>query len=285
MPMDPLQNDEVYWRRADSLVVSRPQAVRRPTARPVEAILLALSTPSRNKSALPHVRRTLPQGELFHRAIVGRVGKGCRVDCPELTGCDEHGRPLQDGHRHAHVLPLDLDGDERIDHVLVYALMGLGDAAQRAIRSLKRTWTKGGVGELQIAVVGRGHLDALRNLPEPLERGIRQLLGRPQGSQTWTSETPFVPPRFVKKTGRNTIVGQIHSELESRGLPPVESVELLKDESIALRHFVRVRHHGGQEPPCDAGYAIRLRLTEAVTGPIALGYACHFGLGLFAATD
>lgn len=257
--------------------------VRRP--RPVTAMLLSLKTRGGNNSALPHINRTLPQGELFHRAIVGRVGKRRRVDCPELTGRDQQGQPLRDGHRHAHVLPLDLDGDQRIDHVLVYAPMGLGGAAQQGIRSLKRTWTKGGVGELQIAVVGRGDLDALRNLPEPLNRHIGQLLGPPQRSKTWIGLTPFVPPRFVKPRGGNTIAGQIHAELESRQLPAATNIEVLSDESVAFRHFVRVRRHGGSSPPRDAGYAIRIQLTEHVCGPLTLGYGCHFGLGMFAAEE
>lgn len=275
----------LYWRRSDSFVVSHPRALRRPRARPVEAILLALTTPSRNKSALPHIQRTLPQAELFHRAIVERVGKGRRVDCPELTGRDEGGKPLRQGHQHAHVLPVDLDGDQHLDHVLVYTPMCLGDAAQNAIRSLKRTWTKGGVGELQVAVVGRGDLASLRRLTEPLDQRIEQLLGPPQGSCTWISVTPFVPPRFLKPRGPNTLPGQINAELASRNQPPAQEVEVLPwtGERLAMRHFVRCRRRGGAPPPVDIGFCVRFRLTEPVTGPLALGYASHFGLGMFAA--
>lgn len=275
----------LYWRRIDSLVVSHPQTIRSQSAHPVTAILLALSTASRRTSGLPHVRRTLPQGELFHRAMVGRVGKGRAVDCPELTGRDRRGQPLDHGHQHAHVLPLDLDGDNHIDHVLVYAAMGLRDAAQRAIRSLKRTWTKGGVGDLQVSVIGRGNLSSLRQLPGPLDQGVHRLLGPAQGSQTWTSETPFVPPRFVKSRGRNTIEGQIQAELASRDLPAALRIEVLAQDSVKLRDFVRVRHHGGNPPPQDIGYAIRIELPEPIQGPLTLGYASHFGLGRFAAED
>jgi len=31
------------------------------------------------------------------------------------------------------------------------------------------------------------------------------------------------------------------------------------------------------------GFAVRLLFDDPVPGPIALGYGCHFGLGLFAA--
>ena len=73
-------------------------------------MLLALTTPSGTKSALPTVKRVLPQAELLHRSLVARAGRGSQVDCPELTGRDAEGNPLK-GHRHAHVLPVDLDND------------------------------------------------------------------------------------------------------------------------------------------------------------------------------
>ncbi|MEA4883819.1 MAG: hypothetical protein VB144_09240 [Clostridia bacterium] len=38
--------------------------------------------------------------------------------------------------------------------------------------------------------------------------------------------------------------------------------------------------------PIQMGLAFRLTFAEAVTGSIALGYGCHFGLGVFVpATD
>src|SRR5262249_1360128 len=143
----------LYWRQRDLLQVGVPQGPRTREVSRVTTMLLSLTTPSGNRGALPACTRTLPQAELFHRAIVGRLGRGRSVHCPELTGRDEHGRPLQNGHAHAHTLPLDLDGDGRIDHLVVFARMGLGDAAQQAIRTLRRTWTKGGVGDLQLALV------------------------------------------------------------------------------------------------------------------------------------
>ena len=146
------------------------------------------------------------------------------MHCPELTGKDEHGRPLREGHRHAHVLPVDLDGDGRLDHIIVYAPMGLDDAAQQAIRTLRRTWTKGGVGNLQVALAGSGDLNMLRSLPKPLDRYIESLLAPQQGACVWFSETPFIALRFLKSRGSNTLVGQVNAELASRNLPPAVSV-------------------------------------------------------------
>ncbi|MEZ6128618.1 MAG: type I-U CRISPR-associated protein Csb2 [Planctomycetaceae bacterium] len=278
----------MYWRRTDALMVSKPSRRSKPTAHSVTTMLLAVSTTSRNKSALPSIARTLPQGELFHRAIVGRVANGQRVDCPEITGKDANGKALDGGHQHAHILPLDLDNDGHLDHILIYSPMGLGDAAQTAIRTMKHTYTKGGVGELQTALVGRGDLDSLRQLPEPLLSQIHKLLAPPEKCQTWISATPFVAPRHIKRNGKNTLLGQIQAELASRGLPAAKAVEVLQpgDELTGidvqkLRHFKRIRQHGGSPPPSDTGFALRLVLKSPINGPLTLGYASHFGLGLF----
>jgi CRISPR-associated protein Csb2 len=277
----------VYWRRNGALEVGAPQRSMRPPVRSVTTILLALTTPSGNQSSLPSTTRTLPQAELFHRAIVGRVGKGQQVLCPELTGRDEDGKPLKQGHRHAHILPVDLDGDGRLDHIIVHSPMGLGDAAQQAIRTLRRTWTKGGVGDIQVAVAGSGDLSMLRSLPYPLDRQIERLVGPIAGSCSWVSATPFVLPRFLKPRGTNSLTGQINAELASRNLPLVVCVEQLLpiQTTPSFRHFVCVRQHGGLQPPAGSAYGLRLRFAEPIFGVLSLGYGSHFGMGLFIAEE
>lgn len=273
----------LYWRRRDSLQVSVPKRPKPQPHRPVTTMLLSLTTPTGNRSALPPKTRTLPQAELFHRAIVARVGKGREVHCPELTGRDEHGRPLREQHSHAHTIPVDLDGDGHLDHLIIYANMGLGDAAQRAIRTLRQTWMKGGVGELQVALVGSGELNSLRQLPGSLNSKIEELLGSPEGSHVWESITPFVPPRFLKPRGKNALLGQINAELASRNLPEAETldVEPCNELTRSLRHYVRRRSHGGAPPPVDMGFGLRLVFSEPIFGPLLLGYASHYGLGMF----
>lgn len=271
----------LYWRESGSLNVGQPSPQRVSTGARVETMLLALTTPSGSRSALPSVARTLPQGELVHRALVSKLGFDGEP-CPELVGRDKTGKPLE-GHTHAHLLPLDLDGDGHIDHIVIFAKMGLGARAQRAIRSVRKTFIKGGVGELQVAVAGVGALGDLRTLGGRLAKGAEELLGPTAGATSWVSATPFVPPRHLKKQGRSSLVGQVEAELQSRGFPPAE-IEILEWAAgmLALRHFVRRRQRGPQ-PPIDAGFAIRLHFDSRVVGPICLGYGSHFGLGRFAA--
>ena len=81
--------------------------------------------------------------------------------------------------------------------------------------------------------------------------------------------------------------GQINAELACRGLPPVDQVDELSRNAglLPLRHYVRRRQHGGVPPPIDVGYAPRLQFAEPIHGPLTLGYASHFGLGLFTMED
>ncbi|MEO8601129.1 MAG: type I-U CRISPR-associated protein Csb2 [bacterium] len=273
----------LYWREGSALEVGPPSSPRVSGAHRVEMMLLALTTPRGSKSALPAVARTLPQAELLHRALVSKLGYGGEP-CPEIVGRDETGEPLK-GHRHAHLLPVDLDGDGRLDHIVMFAPMGLGARAQRAARNLRRTYTKGGVGELQVAVAGVGALKDLRTIGSGLAHGVEALLGPTTGAASWVTKTPFVPPRHPKRRGRATLVGQVEAELSGRGFP-LAKVDVLDwaGETLALRHFVRRRQRGPQ-PPIDIGFAVRLLFDRPVAGPICLGYGSHLGLGLFQAVE
>jgi CRISPR-associated protein Csb2 len=261
--------------------ISMPAAIQQTRTPQADVVLLALATPSRNLSALPTLARTMPQADLLHRALVGRSAKSGSAVPPELSGCNEARQPLK-GHRHTHVLPLDLDTDGHLDHVLLWAQMGFNIEAMRAIRDLRQTWTKGGVGALNVAIVGQGLQSKLSDLPE----GLDAYLG---SAQDWTTITPFVPPRFLKKSGVNSLEGQVRAELMSRGLPEPAKIELkarpgssdLPDKQAGhFRHVVRHRRTGNQ-PPQDLGIFVHLHFPEPVKGPICLGYGSHFGLGLF----
>ena len=188
----------LYWRRNDSLRSACRNARSVPQVRPGNDDVAVA-----NDSEWQSIRIATMYSNTSASGVVSPCdhwarGKGPRVHCPELTGKDEQGRPLQIGHDHAHTLPLDLDGDGRIDHLVVYAKMGLGGLAQRAIRTVRRTWTKGGVGDLQLALVGSGHLNLLRALPAPLNYQIERLLGPQQGARIWESVTPFVCAPFCQ---------------------------------------------------------------------------------------
>src|SRR5690606_13894109 len=150
----------VLYTRPPQVVETRPAvSVRgRRAASPVEAALLALASDTRRGNVLPPFTRCLPQAELLHQSLISLLGERA-PECAVLTGRDPRtGRPLAGRHDHAHYLPLDLDEDGRLDHVLIYARMGLDDLAQRAIQRLRRTWKKGDDRDLTVTCVGFGDL-------------------------------------------------------------------------------------------------------------------------------
>jgi CRISPR-associated protein Csb2 len=274
----------LYWRRSDALQASgsaRVGAAGR-QASPVRAVLLALASQSANSHALPTTARTLPQAEMLHRQVLGAFGKiGPLAHSRVLSGCDGEGRPLRGAHGHAHVLPLDLDADGHLDHILVWAPDGLASQEQHALRQVRSTYTKGGIGAMRLAWVGAGELSELGSLPAP--RGA-VLLRTCAPARHWVTATPFVPPRHVKPRGANSLAGQIAAELASRGLPAPTDVQWLdpREHELArqLRHTVRSRRFG-PPPPADHSFALRLSFAEPVQGPLCLGYGSHFGLGRF----
>lgn len=278
-----------YWRPSNALEAGAPRLhVSRTSAPSVEAMLLSMTTKSGNDNALPSVVRTLPQAELLHRALISFATRNEAGFCTALIGRDEERQPLRGRHEHAHILPLDLDGDGHLEHILIWATMELDASAQEAVRAVRRTYTKGGNDSLRVAVVGSGKLDDLRSLSGIFGQRIGDLLGPRSGATVWVSETPFVPSRHLKKTGKNTLAGQISAELASRGLPePLSAEIMIPHEDIRAmrhRHFIRSRHRGPR-PPIDCGFSLRLRFKEPVRGPICLGYASHFGMGRFIAEN
>lgn len=274
----------LYWRRSDALTIAATPQAHRSGVGPVQAILLALSLPSGNANALPPLSRALPQAELLHRAAVGFLGRGRSVGFgAELVGKGPDGKPLK-GHRHAHVLPLDLDGDGHLEHALFWAPAGFDREAQAAIRLVRETWTKRGPGALRVAIAASGTLASFAAIPDPWGAALRRLHGP---GRVWRTVTPFVAPRHVKPRGANTLEGQVRAELASRGLPEPERFRPFDREEMLqtrYRHFVLERARGAGPPGrCWAGF--ELTFSETVSGPVCLGYGSHFGLGRMEAVD
>jgi CRISPR-associated protein Csb2 len=85
------------------------------------------------------------------------------------------------------------------------------------------------------------------------------------------------------------ILDQLRREWYARDddLPEIIEVRELPDVWFAGRrlrpvHFHRFRHKRGLIQPDTLGRLLDIRFAAPVRGPLALGFACHFGLGLLA---
>ena len=101
----------------------------------------------------------------------------------------------------------------------------------------------------------------------------------------FVSATPFMPPRHYRK-GRGKFTEWLHQEVRkeavNQGLPVPMEIEFLptlacSDREIRWLEFRRSRKGESSQ----VGYGFRVTFPEPVSGPVALGYGAHFGLGLF----
>jgi CRISPR-associated protein Csb2 len=74
--------------------------------------------------------------------------------------------------------------------------------------------------------------------------------------------------------------------IEETGLPrPTQIIRMQSgifgNKSVRWLAFQRERKHGNGSHAGQMGYGFRLTFPKPVHGPLAFGYASHFGLGLF----
>lgn len=218
---------------------------------------------------LPLVEDTVRIGELMRMAVMGLAGQMYGRDrVPAILS--GHDMPRGNRHRHAFYLPWDSNEDGRIDRLLVYAADGMTMEVQRVLEDVNRLWTRGG-NEWRLV---------LESIGQPAIAGA---LAQP--SRIWRSVTPYLHPWHVKR--HFDVAAQIKRECRERGLPEpltLESFGEVKTGRGKSRHsiaFRRVRNHRGLVQPDRLGSFWRLTFPRAVQAPLALGFGCHFGLGLF----
>ncbi len=253
-----------YLRRKDALrfmAASPPPARARHSNIPVTTARLALYA-----KPLPRITDAVRVGEMLRIALMGRARRLFGDDIPAtLSG---HDLPSDNRHGHAFFLPEGNRGG-RIDHLLVHAPDGLDTQCQAAIAELAVIKTREGV-EWRVLLEGLG---------KPADfAGSSSLVRR---ANCWESMTPYLHP-WHRKRGFE-VPDQIVRECGLRGLPELKAVEPLPHAQPRPLDFHRFRNKRGLDQPDRHGQLVRLVFAQPVTGPLALGFGCHFGLGLFRA--
>lgn len=283
--LPPGSQELVYWRPRQAMTPTAP--ARASSRAPSNETLAMFALASDHKrDVLPLIERALPTMERFRAALLAHVGDVQRGGgCCELTGKDANRRPLrgEEAHQHAHYIPLSLGGGRpaRIDHILVYSPMGFGPRARRAFGSLRRLRDRDDERDsLTVSLVGLGDREMfVRTTARP----VPEL----QPATRWESRTPFVPPRYLKPRGADSLEGQVRAELEARKCRLVGDVTVRDpahdEDARRFRRFARVRH--GKDAPPPGCFHLSFELAEPLRGPLTLGWGAHFGLGLFVPSD
>jgi CRISPR-associated protein Csb2 len=121
-------------------------------------------------------------------------------------------------------------------------------------------------------------------------------------SKKWRSITPFIATRHYKERGVNKDKGKflfeqlpevnLREELANCGLPvparvtPIDKHRLSGIErDLPWRDFRQQRVFAKYRRGSHFGRGFEIEFLEPVPGPISVGYACHFGLGMFMPVD
>ena len=101
-----------------------------------------------------------------------------------------------------------------------------------------------------------------------------QSIGR---ARIWHTLTPFVPPRYVKTGGHNTLEGQILKELKDFGIEEkVEQITITKMDDCDINLY-----RGMRKPKQYVKFHVEIVFSQEIYGPLLLGYGSHYGLGMF----
>jgi CRISPR-associated protein Csb2 len=204
-----------------------------------------------------------------------------------FTGKDEHGQPLPD-HQHAHIFCEANGKRDEITHITVWARMGFDRAARLALRRLNKVWGHEGH-DIRLVLIGIG---------DPESFSECALFGT---SKVWRSITPFVSTLHMKSygDGRPKIdpangwqIGSAGHDLKRLLSKQHPEAKIRQDKQITLTNqrtlrslqYQTSRPDGASKRGNGDSGSFVIEFPEPRTGPLALGYGSHFGLGLFAPT-
>jgi CRISPR-associated protein Csb2 len=205
-----------------------------------------------------------------------------------FSGLSHDGNPRTD-HQHAHIFCEANGPRDAITHITIWAPMEFDESACLALRRLNKIWGHGGH-DIRLVLHGIGQLGDFKDCA---------LFGK---ARVWRSLTPFVSTRHAKtfRDGRPKMdasgwqVGSAaHDLLRLLALHPQGTAATIKqldergrpfqfgNQRLRSLQFQTIRHNGGGNRGNGSGNAFTITFPEPVSGPLALGYGAHFGLGLF----
>lgn len=268
-------------------------------------------------NVLPRVLDTFTVASVARVAAMSVYGGSLEKKSDVLSGKNSEGKPLK-GHGHAFYLPSDEDGDGRLDHLTLYAPMGFDGEHRAALGGLDRLYGYGLSGELRLMLLGMqeesdssiggglfGSSDTwvsetpflLTRYPKLTTGGRWRTIPAPSGLEIGTPERLGTYPTRehllldygvlpdLSALQQDGPVAQLLLSCKRRGLPEVTGVVCVPEyrRSGFTSRWIEFKRYtrGVSKPVIGKGFGFEVRFKEPVSGPLALGYGCHYGLGLF----
>lgn len=219
--------------------------------------------------ARPPITASLAMTGVLRRAVLSGIGER---SIPALAGRDLNGEPLR-GHGHAHFLALPGQNPKFVEDLILWIPGGIDDASLSCAARVDGLRGHGHLSDFIPCDLGMADIGSIELIAP-------ELTGT---SASWTSLTPFSPPRHKKRNqdwGRY-LQTQVDEELLRRGFQATATVTLVAGSWLKWR-----RHKIARETLRDARpvYGLSLTFDEPVGGPLCLGALSHLGLGLFRPT-
>ena len=266
---------------------------------------------------LPSIFKAVSVGERFRRSLMSRTRDEENSVSPTFSGknperdVDREQSDFAIGHQHAYYLPEVNRDTGKIEQMVVFSAQGFDARDLSALGKLSKVWGDGNF-EIRTVLMSLGKVADFA-FAHQQSSSLVQVIG---SSQQWQSLTPMVLPRHSKKRylldtqflvdGVEDQVLRLLSQLPHLALPAMAIKREVLDRDLWLAAFdkddnpiVRVRtidegvtkyrsgafqksrYHGEGKKSSNAGYWLELEFAQAQQGPISIGYAAHFGLGVF----
>ncbi len=266
---------------------------------------------------LPSISKSVSVGERFRRSLMSRTKDEENSVSPTFSGKNPDRDANQEqsdfalDHKHAYYLPEVNRATGKIEQVVVFSAPGFDERDLPALGKLSKVWGDGNF-EIRTVLMSLGKVADFAATRQQSSQ-IAQVIG---SSRQWQSLTPMVLPRHSKKRylpdtqflvdGVEDQALRLLGQLPHLALPEMAIKREVLDQNLWLAAFdrddnliVRVRtidegitkyrsgafqksrYHGEGKKSSDVGYWLELEFTKVQHGPISIGYAAHFGLGVF----
>ena len=239
----------------------------------INAVLYSIET-----KVAPMITETLEVAEKFRRKLMG-IHKKVKGESAEISlnfsGKKINGKSAE-GHNHTYYLPLDKNSDGYIDHIAVLSNIPFDADELTALDIISSLWQSKNKPDLLTIPVMWGNADNLCRM-----------------SPTLQSATPFLPTRFWKKSRgdlKEWLQNEVERELENHSIEAkLINMEFVNQEDkgdfIMKNSSLRIKWHqfrrNRKEDKPRWGYNLKLTFDRPLNMPVSIGYASHFGMGLF----
>ena len=227
-----------------------------------------------NSILLPNIYDTIMISEKIHKLLISTSERIYHKVPEKFSGRYEDGTLLK-GHRHLYIMPLDINNDGKIDHVLLKGKENFYTNELNVINNVRFIYQKDG--KIQLTPIRYySKNDDIKNLYAP--------------SKHWISETPVIFSRHYKKSKgpyNEWLKSELIKELKFHYIinedKDVEKIEIINHINKQGRNYywLNFKRSRKRNDPEKFGYGFNIIFKNAIYGPFCAGYYAHFGLGMF----